>query len=87
MPSVMTSHIKCYELCESILTGDEDMEEQRDELCDLCFTTDWEDNLSSAIDDGTTTEFLIELQLECCRRLGEEPEYDMFKEELMKKLI
>jgi hypothetical protein len=78
--------IECYELCEAILTGEEDMEERRGDLDDLCFTEDWEDKLTAAIEDGTIDDFLNELMFECSRRLGQEPEYPMFKNELKKKL-
>lgn len=88
------SHIKppiseildCYELCQSLMAGEEDLEERRADLDDLCFTEDWEDRLSAAIDDGATTDFYQELMLECARRLGEEPEFHMFKDELRRKL-
>jgi hypothetical protein len=78
--------IECYELCESLLNGNDDLEERRADLDDLCFTEDWEDRLSAAIDDGATDDFYRELMLECTRRLGEEPEYQMFKDELKRKL-
>lgn len=78
--------IECYELCEAILSGEEDLEERRADLDDYCFTEDWEDKLSAAIDDGASDDFLNELMFECSRRMGEEPEYQMFKEELKKKL-
>jgi hypothetical protein len=78
--------IECYELCEAILSGEEDLEERRGDLDDYCFTEEWEDKLSAAIDDGITNDFFNELMFECSRRLGEEPEYQMFKEELKKKL-
>lgn len=78
--------VECFELCEAILTGDEDLEERRADLDDYCFTEEWEDRLSSAIDDGTTDDFLNELMFECSRRMGLEPEYQMFKNELKKKL-
>ena len=78
--------IECYELCEAVLSGELDLEHSRLDLEDLCFTEDWEDRLSAAIDDGTTEDFLNSLMFECSRRLGEEPEYQMFKEELKKKL-
>lgn len=78
--------IECYELCEALLTGEEDMEDRRGDMEDYCFTEDWEDKLSTAIDDGTTEDFLNQLKFECSRRLGEEPEYQMFKNELKKKL-
>lgn len=78
--------IECYELCQGLLCGDEDLDDRRADLEDLCFTEDWEDRLSAAVDDGTTDEFFIELMAECTRRLGEEPEYQMFKKELEKKL-
>lgn len=78
--------IECYELCESLMNGDEDLEERRADLDDLCFTEDWEDRLSSAIDDGATDDYFRELMIECTRRLGEEPEYQMFKDELKRKL-
>lgn len=78
--------IECFELCKAILRGEEDMEERRDDLNDYCFTEDLEDKLSAAIEDGTTDDFFNELMFECSRRLGEEPEYQMFKNELKKKL-
>ncbi|CRK87910.1 CLUMA_CG001697, isoform A [Clunio marinus] len=78
--------VECYELSESILAMEEDLEERRADIDDLCFTEDWEDRLAAAIDDGTTDDFFNELMIECSRRLGEEPEYTMFKEELRKKL-
>jgi len=78
--------IECYELCEGLLCGDENLDDRKDDLEDLCFTEAWEDGLSSAIDEGTTDDFYSELMAECTRRLGEEPEYQMFKEELEKKL-
>lgn len=78
--------IECYELSEAILTGKEDLEERRADLDDLCFTEAWEDRLASAIDDGITDDFFEELKVECTRRLSEEPEYQMFKNELQKKL-
>lgn len=78
--------IECYELCEGVLSGELDLEECRSDLDDYCFTEDWEDRLSASIDDGTTDDFLNALMFECSRRLGEEPEYQMFKEELKKKL-
>lgn len=78
--------IECYELCDSILSGDEDLEERRADLEDLCFTEYWEEKLSAAMDDGTTSEFFDELMIECANRLMEQPEYQMFKDELRKKL-
>lgn len=78
--------IECYELCDAIMTGEEDLEERRADIDDYCFTEWWEDQLASAIDDGTTDDFFRELKAECTRRLGEEPEYQMFKDELRKKL-
>lgn len=78
--------IDCFELCEAVKSGMEDIEERRYDLEDFCFTELWEERLSSAIDAGTIDEFLIELMIECSRRLGEEPEYQMFKEELVRKL-
>jgi hypothetical protein len=78
--------IDCFELCEAVKRGIEDIEERRYDLEDFCFTELWEERLSTAIDEGTVEEFLIELMIECSRRLGEEPEYQMFKEELVKKL-
>jgi hypothetical protein len=78
--------LDCYELCEAIQSEVEDFEERRDDLEELCFTEEWEDKLSEAIEEGTTVDFLNDLMYECSRRLGEEPEYQMFKEELKKKL-
>lgn len=78
--------IECYELCDGLLTGTEDFEDRRSDLEDLCFTEGWENQLNQAADDDTTHAFFQELMGECTRRLGEEPEYHMFKEELAKKL-
>jgi hypothetical protein len=78
--------VECYELCEAILSGDEAMEERRYDLEEYCFTEDWEEKLSQAIDDGSTDDFLNELMFECTVRLGQEPEYEMFKQEMKKKL-
>lgn len=78
--------IDCFELCEAIKEGNDDIEERRDDLVDLCFTEHWEEQLSTSIDEGSLEGFLIELMIECSRRLGNEPEYQMFKDELKKKL-
>lgn len=78
--------IECYELCESLLIGEEDFDDRRSDLEDLCFTEYWEERLSEAADDNTIDEFYKELMLECSRRLGEEPEYDKFKKKLQEKL-
>lgn len=78
--------LECYELCDLIRTGQEDLDDRMMDLEDLCFTELWENRLSAAVDNETVDEFLLELMAECARRLGEEPEYQMFKEELLKKL-
>lgn len=82
----ITEIIECFELCESLLTGEAELDDRQSDLEDLCFTEDWEDRLSAAVDDGTTDDFFKDLMLECSRRLGEEPEYQMFRKELQKKL-
>lgn len=84
--SPISEIIDCYELCVGLLCGDEDLDDRRADLEDLCFTEAWEDNLSAAIDDGTVDDFFRDLIAECSRRLGEEPEYQMFKTEMQKKL-
>lgn len=78
--------IEGYELCDAVLTGEENLDDKRMDLEDFCFNESWEDRLSDAIDEDTTSDFLNELMSECARRLGEEPEYQMFKDELKKKL-
>lgn len=78
--------VECFELCEALLSGDEDFDDRRMDLEDFCFTEAWEDQLSAAVEDGVLPDFLTELMIECSRRMGEEPEYQMFKDELMKKL-
>lgn len=78
--------IECYELCDLIRTEQEYLHDRMMDLEDLCFTELWENRLSEAVDNETENEFLLELMSECARRLGEEPEYQMFKEELLKKL-
>lgn len=78
--------IEGYELCESVLSGEEDLDDKRTDLEDFCFTEAWEDRLLEAIDNETTSDFLTDLMVECSNRLGEEPEYQMFKDELLKKL-
>lgn len=78
--------VEGYELCESVLTGEEELDDKQMDLEDFCFTEAWEDRLAEAIEEGTISDFLEELMLECSRRIGEEPEFDMFKDELKKKL-
>jgi len=78
--------IECYELCLGLWSGDEDLDDRRSDLEDLCFTENWEDRFSASVDEGTTDDFFIELMAECTRRLGEEPEYQMFKKEMERKL-
>lgn len=78
--------IECFELCEGLLSGDEDLDDRRADLEDLCFTEYWEERFSEAVDEGLQDDFFRELMSECSRRLGEEPEYQMFKKELEKKL-
>lgn len=79
--------VDCYELCNAILRGIEDLEVRKDDLEEMCFTEAWEDKLS-ALDGNKDLEekFLKELMDECARRLGEQPEYDLFKKEVSKKL-
>lgn len=78
--------IECFELCESILNGTEDMEERRADLDDFCYTEDWEEKLSASIDDGTTDDFFQDLMRESSIRIEDCPEFPMFKKELKLKL-
>lgn len=78
--------LECFELCDSLLTGHADFDEKRYDLEDFCFTEAWEDKLSKAVDENTTDDFFKDLMIECSRRLGEEPEYRLFKTELQRKL-
>lgn len=78
--------IEGYELCESVLNGSEDLEDKQMDIEDFCFTESWEERFSEAIDTESVSDFLKDLMLECSRRLSEEPEYQMFKNELKKKL-
>lgn len=81
--------VECYELADSILFGGADILDCLADLEDLCFTEDWENRLSDAIDEDSLAspdDFLNDLMVECSRRLGDQPEYQMFKDELKKKL-
>jgi hypothetical protein len=78
--------IECYELSQDILTGEKDLEENRADLDDLCYTEYWEDYLTNAIDDGTTDDFFHDLIRESAIRLERTEEYSIFKDELLKKL-
>ncbi|XP_070503528.1 uncharacterized protein [Chironomus tepperi] len=78
--------IECFELVQDILNGEKDLEENRSDLDDLCYTEYWEDNLTKAIDDGTTDDYFHDLIRESGIRLENSKEYSMFKEELKKKL-
>lgn len=68
------------------MSGEKELEENRDDLEDLCFTEYWENQLSTAVDEGTTEAFLQDLMRESAIRLENLEEYAIFKDELKKKL-
>lgn len=76
--------IECYELCDCLLSGIEGFEDRKSDLQDFCFTEGWENQLKAA-KNNTIHTFCHDLMGECSRRLGEEPEYQMFKEKCGKK--
>jgi len=78
--------VECFELAQEILSGEKDLEENRADLDDLCYTEYWEDYLTNAIDDGTTDDFFHDLIRESGVRLERTDEYSIFKDELIKKL-
>ena len=78
--------VECFELAQEILNGEKDLEVNRADLDDLCYTEYWEDYLTKAIDDGTTDDFFHDLIRESAIRLENNEEYTLFKDELMKKL-
>lgn len=78
--------LDCFELCLAIMSGEKELEENRDDLEDLCFTEYWENQLSTAVDEGTTEAFLQDLMRESAIRLENLEEYAIFKDELKKKL-
>lgn len=81
--------VECYQLCEDILHKKEDLEDRQFDLEEACFTTYYETQLETAIEEGTTDDFLLELMAECTRRLSGEMdgyEYKAFRTELEKKL-
>lgn len=86
IPSNAMKIVEGFELAYSVLYDGADFSESQMDLEDFCFTEDWENRLSAAVDDDLTDEFLRELMDECARRLAEEPEYQMFKDELKRKL-
>lgn len=87
IPSPISQIIDCFELCDAIVKENESLEDRRYDLEDMCFTEAWEDRLSSLEDDREEIEaFLKDLMGECGRRMGEDSEYQRFKEELSKKL-
>lgn len=87
IPLSISRIVDCFELCDAILRGNEDLEDRKDDLEELCFNETWEERLSDLNDDQEETEqFLKELMAECGRRLGEDSEYKKFRDELLKKL-
>lgn len=78
--------LDCYELSMDILDGVKDLEENRADLDDLCYTAHWEDELVRAIEDGTTDDFFRAIMRESGTRLEFSDDYPLFKEELKKKL-
>lgn len=77
--------IECYELCKEIMDGKANLE-NLENLEELCFTERWEDQLKTAIKNNTLYEFCLTLQTECGRRIGEQTEYEFFRDELRKQL-
>ncbi|KAL7022143.1 hypothetical protein ACKWTF_012150 [Chironomus riparius] len=78
--------VECFELAQDVLNGEKDLEENRADLDDACYTEYWEDYLTRAIDDGTTDDFFHDLIRESSIRLENSAEYSIFKDELKKKL-
>lgn len=87
-PPPVLEIIRCYELCNAIIYGDEKIKEKQSDLDNLCFNVWWETELKNNISSGNIEDveiFLINLRIECARRLGEEPEYQIFKDAIREK--
>lgn len=84
--TILEDILDCFELAQAILNGEKDLEENRAELDDLCYTSYWEDYLVRAIEDGITDDFFHDIMRDSGTRLENSDEYPLFKEELKKKL-
>jgi len=81
IPSRIDKAIECYELCESLLNGSQELDDIRYDIEDLCSA------VGCSEDDIEVEDFPRNLIRGCAATLeNEATEYKMFRKELKKKL-
>lgn len=86
----IVSDMQCHKLCEDLLDGTLDMDDDiQEQLEEYCFDEYWESLMSEAFEDQeqeNINEFLNNMMREAEIRIENHPEYSIFKAKLMEKL-